>query len=123
MFRNAAGVILYAYLPVFFLSNFPNYRTQFSTLNAVTLSLVGFIASIFEGIISDRFERISFWTKPIINMTQMICAIPIIACGTLFTGNFYFSLLCYATKILLCGSNSGPSITMLQKCVGSKLQG
>lgn len=68
MFRNAAGIILYAYLPVFFLQNFPNYRASFSTLNAVALSICGLIASILEGIIGDKYERKTFWTKPIINI-------------------------------------------------------
>lgn len=71
------------------------------------------MASIFEGLISDRFERKTYWTKPIINIAQMLMIIPVIAAGTLYTGSFYFSLLCYAVKVLIAGSNSGPTITML----------
>ena len=68
MFRNAAGVILYAYLPVFFLTNFPNHKMHFSTLNAIALSICGLVASILEGLIGDRYEGKSYWTKPIMNI-------------------------------------------------------
>lgn len=123
MCRNSAGIILYAYLPVFFVTNFPHRINQFSALNAIALSVCGLVASIFEGIISDRYERKTYWAKPIINMVQVSFAMLFIAFGTFYTSNFYLSLACYALKVLFAGSNSGPSITMLQNTVGRQLQG
>lgn len=68
MFRNGAGVILYAYLPVFFVSNYPNFLKEFSFLNAAALSICGLVASILEGLITDRYQRKTYWTKTIVNI-------------------------------------------------------
>ena len=39
---------------------------------------------------------------------------PLVALGTLQTSNFYLALGCYALKVLVSGTYSGPAITMIQ---------
>lgn len=111
--RNFGGIIVSSYLPVFFLRNFPAFKAEYAMLNALAQFVCGMTASLGGGILADKFEKKSYWTKAVICMTGCALAFPLIALGTLTTGNFYLSILCQALMLLASGTYSGPAITMI----------
>lgn len=112
--RNFGGMVVSSFLPVFFGRNFPAFKAEYAMLNALALSACGLTASLGGGIIADKFEKKSYWTKAILCIQGCAMSFPLIALGTLTTGNFYLSVLCYALKVLFSGTYSGPAITMIQ---------
>merc|ERR1712137_1484608 len=73
--------------------------------------------------IADKFEKKSYWTKALLCIQGCALSFPLIALGTLSTGNFYLSVLCYALKVLFSGTYSGPAITMIQNTSPQDQQG
>mmetsp|Transcript_10078 Transcript_10078/g.16997 ORF Transcript_10078/g.16997 Transcript_10078/m.16997 type:complete len:204 (+) Transcript_10078:1505-2116(+) len=112
-----------SFLPVFFGKNFPAFKAEYALLNAAALSICGLIASLGGGIIADKFEKKSYWTKAFICMFGCALSVPLIAIGTLQTSNFYLGVLCYALKVLVSGTYSGPAITMIQNTSPLNQQG
>lgn len=112
-----------SFLPVFFGKNFPAFKAEYALLNAAALSICGFVASLSGGILADKFEKKSYWTKAIICMFGCAISVPLIALGTLSTANFYLSVACYALKVLFSGTYSGPAITMIQNTSPQSQQG
>ena len=121
--RNFGGMIVSSFLPVFFGKNFPAFKAEYALLNAAALSICGLVASLGGGILADKFEKKSYWTKAAICMTGCALSLPLIAIGTLQTSNFYLSVLCYALKVLVSGTYSGPAITMIQNTSPLSQQG
>lgn len=64
--RNFGGMIVSSFLPVFFGRNFPAFKAEYAMLNALALSACGLTASLGGGIIADKFEKKSYWTKAIL---------------------------------------------------------
>lgn len=116
-------MIVSSFLPVFFGKNFPAFKAEYALLNAAALSICGFVASLSGGIIADKFEKKSYWTKAAICMFGCAMSVPLIALGTLQTSNFYLSVACYALKVLVSGTYSGPAITMIQNTSPLSQQG
>lgn len=116
-------MIVSSFLPVFFGKNFPAFKAEYALLNAAALSICGFVASLSGGIIADKFEAKSYWTKALICMIGCALSVPLIALGTLQTNNFYLSVACYALKVLVSGTYSGPAITMIQNTSPLSQQG
>lgn len=112
--RNVGGMVIAAFLPVFFGKNFPSFKAEYALLNAAALSICGFIASLSGGILADKFETKSYWTKSLICASGCALSVPLMALGTLQTSNFYLGVVCYALKVLVSGTYSGPAITMIQ---------
>lgn len=112
--RNFGGMIVSTFLPVFFGRNFPAFKAEYAVLNAFALSVCGMAASLAGGIIADKYEKKSYMTKAYLCISGCLASIPLIALGCLSTSNFYLSVLCYALKVLVSGTYSGPAITMIQ---------
>jgi len=121
--RNFGGIIVSSYLPVFFLRNYPAFKAEYAMLNALAQFVCGMTASLGGGILADKFEKKSYWTKSLICMTGCALAFPLIALGTLTTGNFYLSMLSQALMLLVSGTYSGPAITMIQNTAPQDQQG
>lgn len=117
--RNFGGIVVSSFLPLFFGRNYPAFKSQYSVLNALGLVVGGMTASIGGGILADKFEKKSYWTKAILCIQGCALSFPLIALGTLQTSNFYLSILCYALKVLVSGTYSGPAITMMQNTAPS----
>lgn len=81
--RNFAGCIITYYLPVFFGKNYPAMKTTYSLVNAAILSMGGIFASLISGILADKLENKSFWSKGIICMTGQSLAVPFLCLATL----------------------------------------
>ena len=111
--RNFGGMIIAAFLPVFFGRNFPAFKTEYALLNAIALTICGMTASLVGGIMADKLEKKSYMAKAIICIVGCALSVPLMALGTLQTNNFYLSVLCYALKVLVSGTYSGPAITMI----------
>ena len=112
-FRNFGGMIIAAFLPVFFGRNFPAFKSEYALLNAIALTTCGMAASLCGGIMADRLEKKSYMAKAWICLISCALSIPLMAVCTLQTSNFYLSVLCYALKVLVSGTYSGPAITMI----------
>lgn len=111
--RNFGGIIVSSFLPVFFLRNFPAFKAEYALFNALAQFICGMTASLGGGILADKFEKKSYWTKALICMAGCALSFPLIALGTLTTGNFYLSMMSYALMLLVSGTYSGPAITMI----------
>lgn len=81
--RNFGGIIIAAYLPVFFGKNFPTFKAEYALLNAIGVSCCGLIASLSGGIIADKFESKSYMTKALICIVGCGLSFPLVALGTL----------------------------------------
>ena len=121
--RNFGGMVVSSFLPVFFGKCYPAYKAQYAILNAVALSGCGMTASLAGGILADKYEKKSYWAKTIICMSGCLLSFPLIAIGTLQNKSFYLSVLCYALKVLVSGTYSGPAITMIQNTSPLNQQG
>jgi len=121
--RNFGGMIVSSFLPVFFGRNFPAFKAEYAMLNAAALSMCGLTASLAGGIIADKFEKKTYMTKALLCISGCFLSPFLIALGTLSTGNFYLSVLCYALKVLVSGTYSGPAITMIQNTSPLSVQG
>jgi len=121
--RNFGGMIVSSFLPVFFGRNFPAFKAEYAALNALALSGCGMAASLGGGIIADKFEKKSKLTKAILCIQGCFLSPFLIGLGTLQTGNFYLGVLCYALKVLVSGTYSGPAITMIQNTSPQSQQG
>ena len=121
--RNFGGIIIPSYLPLFFGRNYPTYKKEYALLNAIQLVICGLTASLGGGILSDKYEKKSYWTKAAICMVGCALSFPLMALGTMQTSNFYLSLFAYALKVLVSGTYSGPAITMMQNTTPIDQQG
>ena len=53
--RNIGGSCITYYLPVFFLKNFPAFKAQYATTNALILSGLGLLSGILAGFVGDKY--------------------------------------------------------------------
>jgi len=106
-------MIIAAFLPVFFGRNFPAFKSEYALLNAIVLTTCGMASLLYGGILADKLEKKSYMAKAWICFIGCALSIPLMAVCTLQTNNFYLSVICYALKILVSGTYSGPAITMI----------
>ena len=111
--RNFGSMIAYSFLPIFFKHNFFSYYKEYSIINALVLSVGGFVGSLAGGIMADKFEKKSYMTKAIICISGCILSFPFIALGTFTKGNFNISIICYGFYVLISSTYSGLAITMM----------
>jgi nitrate/nitrite transporter NarK len=76
-------MVVAAFLPVFFGKNFPAFKAEYAVLNAVALSICGLLASLAGGILADKLEKNSYWSKAWICIIGCVLSVPLIALGTL----------------------------------------
>jgi hypothetical protein len=56
MLNYAGGYATMYFMPVFFQHMFPLFKVEFASINALSLSVLGFISTLAGGLISDRFH-------------------------------------------------------------------
>ena len=69
-------------------------------MNCLIMTSCGLISTIISGILSDRFEKKSYWTKAIIGMLGCGLSVPFMAFTTVGTSNFYLAMLSYCFYLL-----------------------
>lgn len=113
MMRVLGSVAVSTYLPIFFLKVYPSYKDQFAVVNALSLAIGGFFASIAGGYLSDKLENKSLMAKSLICMTSCILAFPLTAACCLIQTNFWLSLSMITLKTVVSAGFSAPAISMM----------
>jgi len=49
-------MVISCYIPVFFLKVYPAFKNEYAMLNALMLTVLGFVSNLAGGIICDKFE-------------------------------------------------------------------
>ena len=111
--RNLGGSCITYFLPIFFGRNFPLFKAEYSFVNTLILTVLGFTSGIFFGLLADKFETKNRWTKALICMLGSGLSLPLIAVACLQTSNFWLSMVCYAIMVFISAPFSGQAITMI----------
>ena len=78
-FRFFGGYAIGFYMPLYFVGIYPDYSTQYSYLNAIAISVFGFISVLTGGIVSDRLEEKGYYlTKGLVCVFCSAMGIPTI---------------------------------------------
>lgn len=123
MMRVLGSVAVSTYLPIFFLKVYPSYKDQFAVVNALSLAIGGFFASIAGGYLSDKLENKSLMAKSLICMTSSFLAFPLTAACCLIQTNFWLSLSMITLKTVVSAGFSAPAISMMQNTTESSNHG
>lgn len=119
--RTFSGIASAIYLPIYFLKVYPQYKTQYSIINAFSLAFGGFFSNMLSGILSDRLEtKQNLTAKSKICMFSSFLAFPLTALCCLVQNNFWFSISAITLKTLLSASFNSPAMTMMQNTCSSK---
>lgn len=121
--RNFAGSVVMYYLPIFHGKNFPEMKASYAVINAAILAGCGFFASLMSGILSDVFEKKTFWAKSLVLMIFQGISVPLMYLTTIvYGGNFWSSMAVYALYHTAASTYAGPAQTMMQNTAPKKLQ-
>jgi predicted MFS family arabinose efflux permease len=116
--RSFGSAIVTAFIPVYFQQAFPECKSQFALVSALSLTVLGFGSSLMGGILSDKFEKKSYMSKANIVIAGNVLALPMIAMACL-SGNFWVAMTGFALKVMVSGSYLAPAITMMQNSSGT----
>ena len=76
-----------------------------------------------SGLLSDYFEKKTYWAKSIVLMGFQAISVPLMALTTLtFGGSFWPSMAAYALYHTAASTYAGPAITLMQNTSPKKLQ-
>ena len=117
--RHFSDAIIAAFLPVFFLRTYPQFKLQYSTLNAIILTVCGFVSNLMAGVIGDKFETRNPMTKGWITTLSSLFSIPFIFMATAGHGNFWVSIASIAAYVLVSGGYHSTAVTMIENSVTS----
>jgi MFS family permease len=111
--RKFSDMIITCYLPIFFMKNYPKYKTEYALFGAVILAILGFISNLLTGLIGDRFENKNPMVKGWICTMSAIssCLLTVLACSG--HGNFWLTMFAVSMHILISGGFSTTTITMI----------
>lgn len=114
MFNYIGGFAMMYYMPSFFQRVYPMYKAQFASLNAMSLSILGFVSALMGGLISDRFSKGNPKVMSQVCYFGSLLAFPVSLLTFATTGNFWISISCLALKYLFGESWMSPAMTMIQ---------
>ena len=111
--RKFSDMIITCYLPIFFMKNYPKFKTEYALFGAVMLAVLGFISNLLTGLIGDRFENKNPMVKGwICSISALIsCFLSVLACSG--HGNFWLTMFAVSMHILISGGFSTTAITMI----------
>ena len=101
------------YMPSFFQRVYPMNKAEFASLNALSLSVLGFISALVGGLVSDRFSKKNVLIKSQVCWIGSLIALPVSIITFATTGNFWLSISCLALKYLFGESWMSPAMTMI----------
>ncbi|GBG25100.1 Hexuronate transporter [Hondaea fermentalgiana] len=120
--RFLGGFAVGAFLPQYFNRRFPSYSSQYSTLNAILLSVAGASSAYLGGFLSDRWRRTdprgAAWVPAIAGACGFI---PFL--GVLFADNFYLAMFSLMLEYLIAEGWFGPAISILQSRLPGTVRG
>lgn len=101
------------YLPLFYLSNYTNYKAEFALVYSVINLTCGFASSMAGGIIADKFGKGRPMLKAWICVGGNLIALPLFIASVLTTNNFWLSMSFTALRFLFGEPWKSPSVTMI----------
>jgi len=120
--RLFGGFAIGTFLPQYFNRRFPDYAREYSTLNAVLLTLAGASSSYLGGVISDKWRqydpRGAAWVPAIGSSCGYI---PFL--GVLFANNFYLAMFSLMLEYFVAEGWFGPAISILQGRLPANVRG
>jgi len=120
--RFMGGYAIGSFLPVFFKTQYPEYNTLYSYLNASVVALGGALSSYIGGKCADSWEQAGGrYARVWIPAIGAAAAIPFMALCVLST-NFYLSIAALFFEYLTAECWFGPSISVLQNALPAKVR-
>ena len=120
MLRKFSDMIISCFLPVFFMSKYPTFKSTYALLGALNLAVLGFISNMLGGVIGDRYEEKMPLIKSYLLGFSALLSCPLVALCCLAPGGFWMSFLAVSAHILVSGGYSSLAITMMQNSVDRK---
>jgi MFS family permease len=102
------------YLPLFYLSNYTEYKAEFALVYSLINLVCGFISSLAGGLLSDKFGKGKPMLKAWICIGGNMIAMPFFVASVLTTDNFWLSISFTALRFLFGEPWRSPSVTMMQ---------
>ena len=88
------------YVPMFYLTTYPNYRTQFALCFSAINMIAGFVSSLGGGMIADKFGKGRPRCKAWVCVLGSLIPLPFFMGSVLITHNFWLSIACTAGRFL-----------------------
>ena len=80
--RHFSDAVIASFLPVFFLRTYPAFKVEYSTLNALILTVCGFASNLLAGVIGDRLEKKNPMIKGWITTLSSLLSVPLMFLAT-----------------------------------------
>ena len=122
-FRFFGGYCIAFYKPTYFQNVFCTHSIMFGYLDAILASTLGFISTVSGGLLSDKFHKYSYWTKPAICIVTSALATPAIFLCTYYQHDFNFSIIMLGLNYVFAEAWGSPTITMLQDVTPNETMG
>lgn len=122
-FRFFGGYAIGYYMPSYFGKIYPDYQTEYSVLNAFVVSVGGFISAYGGGVLSDKFESRTYWSKAYVCILGSLLGVPTIAICTLCQNSFGLSMAFLFFEYLTAECWNSPAITMILNTVSADNKG
>lgn len=87
--------------------------SEFASINAFSISILGFISALLGGLISDKYQKKNPLIMSQVSAAGALLALPAAFTAFAVTGNFWISISCLALKYLLGENWLSPSVTMI----------
>ena len=108
-------------MPQWFFSTYPDDKELYSSTNAFSMSVFGFISSIVGGYLGDKYEKKGvYMTKAYVCIVCSLLGIPTIAACLLINNNFWISMSSLSLMFLLGEGWLGNALTMIVNTITPK---
>ena len=107
----------------FFEKEFPNYQTEFSIINALTILILGVSASYTGGYVSDLYAGTKPQMKALVGGLGAVVSFPFIIIAFTLSNNFWVSMISYLVSYFPGEMWLGPAFAMVQTMFPSQIIG
>ena len=112
-FRKFSDMIVGCYLPIFFMTKYPTFKTTYAAMGAVSLAILGFCSNMIGGFVGDNLEKKNPLIKSQLLAGSALMSCPLLALCCLAPGGFWMSFLAMSAHVLVSGGYSSLAITMM----------
>jgi len=117
-FRFFGGYAIGFFMPKYFGSVYPTFKSQYSIANAFVVSMCGMVSSLTGGYLSDAYEKKGIMmTKAYVCIGSAVLGIPTIGFCCLYQSGFWVSMVSLGLEYLFAESWLSPCITMVLNTV------